>query len=173
MKALVIDYEIARFGAALIASTLRPSTPTRLGPLKLKELPQADLPNAEWVRIAPRMAGICGSDLATVHGQSSRWFETIVSFPFTPGHEVVADDPNGQRVVVEPVLGCVARGLSPLCTACADGRLGNCERITHGCLDAGLQTGFCCDTGGGCQPRCLRTQASCTPFLTISATQMQ
>ena len=149
MKALVVDYEIARFGAALVASTLRPSTPTRLGPLKLKELPQADLPNAEWVRIAPRMAGICGSDLATVHGQSSRWFETIVSFPFTPGHEVVADDPNGQRVVVEPVLGCVARGLSPLCTACADGRLGNCERITHGCLDAGLQTGFCCDTGGG------------------------
>ena len=149
MKALVIENNLPRFGASLIASTLRPSAATRLVPLKLKELSPADLPSPDWVRIAPRLAGICGSDLATVHGKSSRWFEPIVSFPFTPGHEVVANDPDGRRVVVEPVLGCVARGLSPVCTACAQGRLGNCERLTQGCVDAGLQSGFCCDTGGG------------------------
>jgi threonine dehydrogenase-like Zn-dependent dehydrogenase len=149
MKALVIENNLPRFGASLIASTLRPSAATRLAPLKLKELSPADLPSPDWVRIAPRLAGICGSDLATVHGKSSRWFEPIVSFPFTPGHEVVANDPDGRRVVVEPVLGCVARGLSPVCTACAQGRLGNCERLTQGCVDAGLQSGFCCDTGGG------------------------
>ncbi|MEX0768205.1 MAG: alcohol dehydrogenase catalytic domain-containing protein [Microthrixaceae bacterium] len=149
MKALVVEQDLARFGAALIANTLRPSSATRLGPLKLKDLSPLELPNADWVRIRPRLGGICGSDLATVHGRSSRWFEPIVSFPFTPGHEVVAEDPNGRRVVVEPVLGCAARGLNPLCIACSEGRLGNCERLTHGCVDAGLQTGFCCDTGGG------------------------
>ncbi len=29
------------------------------------------------------------------------------------------------------------------------GDLGNCERIAFGDLEPGLQTGFCCDTGGG------------------------
>ena len=36
-----------------------------------------------------------------------------------------------------------------MCAACADGRLGNCEHLAHGILEAGLQTGYCCDTGGG------------------------
>ena len=101
------------------------------------------------MRLSPRLSGICGSDLATIDGRSSRWFEPIVSFPFVPGHEVVADHPDGHRVVVEPVLGCVARGVEPLCPACSDGRLGNCGNLAHGNLEPGLQTGFCCDTGGG------------------------
>ena len=49
------------------------------------------LPADDWVRLRPRLAGICGSDLATVDGRASRYFEHIVSFPFVPGHEVVAD----------------------------------------------------------------------------------
>jgi threonine dehydrogenase-like Zn-dependent dehydrogenase len=52
-------------------------------------------------------------------------------------------------VVLEPVLGCVTRGINPPCPSCAAGNLGNCERLAFGTLDAGLQTGFCCDTGGG------------------------
>lgn len=149
MKALVIDRDLARFGAARLASSLRSGGGARVGPLQLDELDEPKLPGPDWVRLRPRLSGICGSDLATVDGRSSRWFEPIVSFPFTPGHEVVADDPDGGRVVVEPVLGCVARGLDPVCVACAQGRLGNCEHLTHGCVDAGLQTGYCCDTGGG------------------------
>jgi len=149
MKALVIDRDVARFGAARLASSLRAGGGARVGPLTLDEIDPPALPGPDWVRLLPRLSGICGSDLATVDGRSSRWFEPIVSFPFTPGHEVVADHPDGHRVVVEPVLGCVARGLDPVCAACADGRLGNCEHLTHGCVDAGLQTGYCCDTGGG------------------------
>ena len=38
---------------------------------------------------APLLSGICGSDLATLDGRSSRYFEDLVSFPFVPGHEVV------------------------------------------------------------------------------------
>lgn len=149
MKALVIDRDLARFGAARLASALRSGGGARVGPLQLDDLDEPHLPAPDWVRLRPRLSGICGSDLATVDGRSSRWFEPIVSFPFTPGHEVVADDPDGRRVVVEPVLGCVARGLDQVCTACAQGRLGNCEHLTQGCVDAGLQTGYCCDTGGG------------------------
>ncbi len=149
MKALVIDRDLPRFGAARLAGSLRPGSGARLGPLKLDDVDELELPGADWVRIAPRMSGICGSDLATVDGRSSLWFEPIVSFPFVPGHEVVADDPDGRRVVLEPVLGCVSRGIDPVCPACAQGRLGNCERLAHGCVDAGLQSGYCCDTGGG------------------------
>jgi threonine dehydrogenase-like Zn-dependent dehydrogenase len=96
-----------------------------------------------------RLAGICGSDLSTIDGRSSPWFEPVVSFPFVPGHEVVADDPDGRRVVVEPVLGCATRGIDPPCAACRAGRLGNCEHLAHGDLSPGLQTGYCCDAGGG------------------------
>jgi threonine dehydrogenase-like Zn-dependent dehydrogenase len=104
------------------------------------------------VYVKPRLAGICGSDLSTIDGTSSRYFEPIVSFPFVPGHEVVADrtgTDGGDRVVLEPVLGCVARNIDPVCAACARGDLGNCERIAFGDLEPGLQTGYCCDTGGG------------------------
>ncbi len=148
MKALRFERDVLRFGAARVASSLRPGAGSRFGPLELVDDVDPELPGPEWVRLTPRLSGICGSDLATVDGRSSQWFEPIVSFPFVPGHEVVADSPDG-RVILEPVLGCVTRGISPVCTACAEGRLGNCEHLDHGCLDAGLQSGFCCDTGGG------------------------
>ena len=72
-----------------------------------------------------------------------------MSFPFTPGHEVVADAEDGRRVVIEPVLHCAVRGVTPLCPACADGRTNRCERLVGGHIKPGLQTGFCHDTGGG------------------------
>src|SRR5205823_3142669 len=97
----------------------------------------------------PRLAGICGSDLATVDGRASRYFEPIVSFPFVPGHEVVGELDDGSRVVLEPVLGCAARGLEPVCDSCALGLTGGCERVAFGHLKPGLQTGYCADTGGG------------------------
>ncbi len=149
MKALTVDRDLLRFGSARLASAVRSGAGARLGPLRLRELDPPALPTHDWLRLRPRLSGICGSDLATVDGRSSRWFEPIVSFPFVPGHEVVATHPDGHRVVVEPVLGCVARGVDPLCPACADGRLGNCGNLAHGHLEPGLQTGYCCDTGGG------------------------
>jgi threonine dehydrogenase-like Zn-dependent dehydrogenase len=149
MKALRIDRKVARFASARVAGMLAPGAGAKWGPLELDDVSVPALPGPEWVHIRPRLAGICGSDLSTVDGVASRYFEPIVSFPFTPGHEVVADTADGRRVVVEPVLGCVTRGISPVCPSCARGDLGNCERLAFGRLEAGLQTGFCCDTGGG------------------------
>jgi threonine dehydrogenase-like Zn-dependent dehydrogenase len=84
-----------------------------------------------------------------VDGRSSRWFEPIVSFPFTPGHEVVGELDDGARVVIEPVLGCAARAIHPPCPGCATGATRHCHHLTGGHLQPGLQTGFCNDTGGG------------------------
>jgi threonine dehydrogenase-like Zn-dependent dehydrogenase len=132
-----------------LAAAVRPGRGAAHGPLSLSDIDPHDLPGPNWVRIRPRLAGICGSDLATMDGHSSRYFEGIVSFPFVPGHEVVADTADGTRVVLEPVLGCVTRNLNPVCPSCARGDLGNCERLAFGDLEPGLQSGFCCDTGGG------------------------
>ena len=60
------------------------------------------------------------------------------------------DDCRGYRVVIEPVLGCVARGIVPPLPGVRRGpRPGGCERVAFGHLAPGLQIGFCADTGGG------------------------
>jgi len=79
--------------------------------------------------------------------------------PFVMGHEVVGlitevgdavEGLNvGDRVVLRPALGCRARGIEPLCDVCADGQDALCRNVTRGDVSAGLQTGFCRDTGGG------------------------
>jgi threonine dehydrogenase-like Zn-dependent dehydrogenase len=149
VKALQFDRKVLRFAAAHVAGSVVPGSGATYGPLRLEDLDPPALPGPGWVRIRPRLAGICGSDLSTIDGAASRYFEPIVSFPFVPGHEVVADTDQDRRVVVEPVLGCVARGIDPPCAACGRGDLGNCERLAFGHLEPGLQSGFCADTGGG------------------------
>ncbi len=154
MKALVFSRKPVRYAAAVVAGRLAPGRGATVGPLALRDVDPPELPGPDWVRLRPRLSGICGSDLATIDGTSSRWFEPIVSFPFTPGHEVVGDldpEPDGtvRRAVVIPVLGCEVRGLDPPCPACAAGDVNHCERLAHGHLEPGLQTGFCESTGGG------------------------
>ena len=149
MKALQMERSVARFAAARVASGWKAGSGGRNGPLRLVDIEPPEPLGADWQVVRPRLAGICGSDLATVEGRSSRWFEPIVSFPFVPGHEVVGDAADGRRVVIEPVLHCLVRGIEPVCGACAAGRTNHCERLVGGHLQPGLQTGYCADTGGG------------------------
>ena len=149
MKALVFERSLPRFAAAKVAGALAPGRGAGPGPLKLKDVDVPEPPDGPWHRVRPRLAGICGSDLSTIDGASSRYFEPIVSFPFVPGHEVVGELDDGTRVVVEPVLHCAIRGIDPVCQPCAAGRTNRCERVAFGHLEPGLQTGFCEDTGGG------------------------
>jgi threonine dehydrogenase-like Zn-dependent dehydrogenase len=160
MKALVIERKLSRFLAARMASAFGSGRGAGLGPIRLTELGAPAVHAEGWHQVTPILSGICGSDLATVDGRSSRYFEQIVSFPFVLGHEMVgrlvsdavaADGsalPAGSRVVIQPVLGCAARGL-PLCEACLSEEVGRCQHLNQGHLHPGLQTGFCCDTGGG------------------------
>jgi threonine dehydrogenase-like Zn-dependent dehydrogenase len=149
MKALRFERSLPRFAAAKVVGMLAPGRGADVGPLHLVDDDAPALPGPDWVRVRPRLSGICGSDLATIDGASSRYFEPIVSFPFVPGHEVVGELDDGSRVVVIPVLHCAVRGIDPVCEWCATGQINRCERVAFGHIDAGLQTGFCADTGGG------------------------
>ncbi len=151
MKGLVFEHNLARFAASRLASVVGGSgRGAAVGPLHFTDVEPPELPGPRWHRVHPILAGICGSDLSTVDGRSSRYFEDVVSFPFVPGHEVVGTlDDTDARVVIEPVLGCLARGIVPPCAACSRGATGGCERVAFGHLAPGLQIGFCSDTGGG------------------------
>lgn len=150
MSRLVFSRKPARFAAARLAGTFMPGRGASVGPLSLEPDETLPLPSPEWLRLRPRLSGICGSDLALVDGTAAAYFDPIVSYPFTPGHEVVADVVGtDRRVVVVPVLSCVTRGVTPVCHACEGGHIHLCERVAFGHLEPGLQTGFCESTGGG------------------------
>jgi threonine dehydrogenase-like Zn-dependent dehydrogenase len=166
MRALLFERSVPRFAASRIVSAIAgPGAGSTVGPLRLTDVDPPELPGPDWYRVTPILSGICGSDLASIDGHSSRYFEDIVSFPFVPGHEIVGiidreGDPelpgsgfprlaDGTRVVVEPVIGCIPRGIDPPCDSCAKGLTGGCERVAFGHLSPGLQIGFCADTGGG------------------------
>ncbi len=132
-----------------------------VSPLRLVARPEPRLPGDGWTRVKPLLSGICGSDLGLLTGRNSPYLSAVISLPFTPGHEVVGvtlDDtpgtPKGTRVVVDPVLGCLPRATRP-CEHCA-GAAGDdaaqhsrCNHVTSGAVAAGIQTGYCADTGGG------------------------
>lgn len=129
---------------------------SRFSPLHLEEIPEPELPTPEWVRVKPLLSGVCGSDLGTLSSENSPYFSPITSPPFVLGHEVVgvvAEDnsgfSSGERVALEPALGCEARGIEPPCPYCAAGRYAQCINVTKGDVSPGIQTGFCHDTGGG------------------------
>ena len=129
---------------------------SRFSPLRLEEIPDPEPPTPEWVRVRPLLSGICGSDLGTLSSENSPYFSPITSPPFVLGHElvgVVAEDNGdlraGERVVLEPALGCASRGIDPPCPYCASGRHNLCLNVAKGTLAPGIQTGFCRDTGGG------------------------
>jgi len=154
MSRLVFSRKPARFAMARLAGAIMPGAGAAVGPLALEPDEQLPLPTPEWVRLRTRMAGICGSDLSLIDGTASAYFDPLVSYPFTPGHEIVAnvanaDGSTGRRVTVVPVLSCATRGISPVCGSCAAGHTNLCERGAYGHLSPGLQTGFCTDTGGG------------------------
>jgi threonine dehydrogenase-like Zn-dependent dehydrogenase len=167
VKALQVTRSAARFGLARVASAVAPATATRIGPLEYMSVDEPAVPGDGWVRLRPRMSGICGSDLALLEGRASTYFDPIVSFPFTPGHEVVADvldgSLGGRRAVVIPILTCAVRGIDPVCDMCTSGRQHLCERTAFGHLAPGLQCGFCADTGGGWGPEMVAHERQLVP----------
>ena len=123
MLALEYYYSIPRY---LLAKTLSTLFPRRffswVTPLRLREIPFTK-PRPDWVVLRPRLCGLCGSDLNLLRGEESYLLEPYASFPCILGHEVVAEVVEapahsgfapGERVAVEPLLACKARGGGPL-----------------------------------------------------------
>jgi threonine dehydrogenase-like Zn-dependent dehydrogenase len=163
LQALVYRKSIPRYLLMRAGSKRIKSLETsRFSPLQLEGVPDPVLPTPEWVRVKPLLSGICGSDLGTLSSENSPYFSPITSPPFVMGHEVVAEVVQdnsgfraGERVVIEPALGCAVRGIEPPCPYCASGRRALCLNVTRGDISPGIQTGFCRDTGGGWSRRAL------------------
>jgi threonine dehydrogenase-like Zn-dependent dehydrogenase len=132
-------------------------------PCALLDVDDARPLRPDWVVLRPRLTGICGSDAKQVlldfEGDTDSALSGLCSFPQVLGHEVVADvvelGPGargvdvGQRVVLDPWLTCVTRGIDPVCPACRDGDLSLCWSFTTGDISPGLHTGVARDATGG------------------------
>lgn len=149
MKALRVGRKPTKFALARLVSSVSPATAARVGPLELVRGDPPELPGPAWQRVRPLLTGICGSDLSTVEGHASTYFDDWISFPFVPGHEVVGMLDDGTRVALEPVLGHEARGARPPFEGAAPGDGDDYAHLVTGPLEPGIQVGFCCSTGGG------------------------
>lgn len=152
MRALQIDKKLGKIAMARMLSALSPGVAARLGPLEMVTIDPPELPADGWHRIHTHLAGICGSDLSTVEGHASPYFDDWVSFPFVPGHEVVGHLDDGTRVVIEPVLGHGARGFPLPFEGAAPGDGNDYAHLVTGLLEPGIQIGFCNSTCGGWAP---------------------
>ena len=146
MRALVFDLSIAKYllGKAVGGRVRR----VYYGPgtcFALRETPAPEPPSDDWVVLAPRLTGFCGSDLSTIFFKMSPVMSAVSlasGESAVLGHEVLADVVSvgsgargrvkeGDRVVVDPVLGCDASGEVP-CTRCAVGEYATCHRFGTG-----------------------------------------
>ena len=149
MRALRIDRSVPRFALARVTSSFSAARAVKMSALKHVSMDLPPCPGDEWHVLHPSLTGICGSDLSLVEGHASPYFEDWVSFPFVPGHEIVGRLEDGTRVVVEPVLGHAARGHTPPHAGAAPGDGDDYAHLALPPLEPGIQTGFCCSTGGG------------------------
>jgi threonine dehydrogenase-like Zn-dependent dehydrogenase len=133
-------------------------------PMRMEELDQPVPTRPGWVMARTRLTGICGSDAKQVFGDFGDDYTDSAlnghfTFPTVLGHEVVAEIAEvgdgvtslevGQRVVLNPWLSCVPRGIDPLCGACRDGDYSLCWHFLDGPLAAGIHTGTSKDAPGG------------------------
>ena len=160
MRALEYKFSLPNYVAVRTADRLPLGMIGRGSIPGLREIAPASkpLPGPNWVRIAPTLTGICGSDISTLLNRSSAALVPFSSFPMVPGHEIVGrvrevgdqvrDLTVDQRVVVMPVISCQIRGLEP-CDSCARGESGTCTNTTEGDFSAGMLIGYCRDLAGG------------------------
>jgi threonine dehydrogenase-like Zn-dependent dehydrogenase len=129
-------------------------------PASLAELPEPVLPGPSWARIGVSTGGICGSDLHLfAHNTGpSPTLASLGAFPFVLGHEtagrvIEAGDEcpveAGTRVVIDPCIPCLPRGIDPPCANCARGWTSSCLNLDSRIVSSGRSLGYTQDLGGG------------------------
>lgn len=129
-------------------------------PVSVVDKDPRPLPGPAWARVAVRAGGICGSDLHLFSPTTGPTPLLIpyVALPMELGHEIagiVAEAgpdcplPVGTRVAVDPVLGCLARGIEPLCPSCRAGATASCHQLGSHRTAAGFMLGYTNELGGG------------------------
>ncbi len=138
MRGVVFDVSIPRYllgkSAGRVSDAFLFGRPSGVS---LRELPEPPLPGPRWVRLETVLAGICGSDIGNLGYNASPAMEPFGSFPAVIGHEILARVVElgsevrglelGQRVVVDPMISCAARGRTVWCRSCAEGLASTCE----------------------------------------------
>ncbi|MED4082637.1 zinc-binding dehydrogenase [Halalkalibacterium halodurans] len=160
MKAIQFDLSIPKYALSKAMGKMNSSlyVESPFSCLQLRDVEKPALPNDHWVEIKVKYGGICGSDLNLIFLNDSPATSPFVSFPFTLGHEMVGTISKarksvtnlqvGQRVVIDPLLSCEVRGITPVCPECANGNYNLCHHMNDGNIAPGLLTGTCKDTGG-------------------------
>jgi threonine dehydrogenase-like Zn-dependent dehydrogenase len=164
MRALIVENSLPRLAATKILSTLSPRAfvgPT--SPMQLREIPDPALPAPDWAVAKTRVCGLCGSDYKQVfmNGSIDNPMTAMISWPQVLGHEVVGEICQvgsevktrriGDRVVLNPWLSCVPRGLPP-CRFCEDGQLAQCLGFGRGVAEPGIHSGNSSTATGGFAP---------------------
>ncbi len=176
MRALVFDHRLPRLATTRALGLFTAGAyvgPT--APLQLRRIPDPVVPAADWVVIRTHLCGICGSDSKQVflNGASDNPMTALISFPQVLGHEVVGTIERvgpgvtrrriGERVVLNPWLSCIPRGL-PLCDWCQRGEFAQCLNFTNGSIDAGLHHGNSVQATGGFAKFVPAHESQCIPI---------
>jgi len=152
MKALVFRNDRARQAATKLAGFVSPKAFVGpYAPVQLEDVTEPVPPAPDWVVCDTILSGLCGSDTKQIFldGARDNPLTAIISFPHVLGHEAVGRRRDtGQRVVLNPWLSCVPRGIDPPCPACAEGRFPQCRNFTHGLLPPSLHIGNCAGAAG-------------------------
>lgn len=176
MQALVFENSLPRQVVTKVLSAFTPKAFVGpLAPIGLKEIPEPRLPAEDWVVVKTNLCGLCGSDYKQVflNGTRDNPMTAMVSFPQVLGHEVVGriervgravtERKVGDRVVLNPWLSCVTRGLEP-CSWCRAGELAQCLNFRHGRVTPGIHHGNSSDATGGFAPLLPAHESQCIPI---------
>jgi len=173
MQAVVYNVSAPRWLACKVAGLFSHRVyGSRFSGLRLREVPEPPTPPSGWVKLQTIYGGVCGTDLALIaqRNHPATILQQYASFPAVLGHENVAriveigpdvtDWQVGDRVVVDPALGCAGRGVHPLCANCANGL-----------------TSICAAAGNDLPPRALlglnqQTLGSWAPFFSAHQSQL-
>lgn len=161
---------------------LRQSAPFgRFGTVSLGDRAEPTLPGPDWVLLDVLGCGLCGTDVSVAAYGFSLTLEPFSSFPAVLGHEILArvveagtaagDVEVGQRVAVDPMIGCAVRGHPEPCGACEAGQPPLCARsgdpgsieIDGRPLRRGTALGFHADLPGGFTSRIVAHRSQVFP----------
>jgi len=176
MKALVFDLSIPKYLVARAAGPKRKRLHYGRGTcFSLRDVAAPTPPDRSFALIAPKLVGVCGTDLATIFFKLSPALSAVSSSPAIAGHETFAElvsPPSaprdamgrpireGSRIVIEPFVSCAARGLAPeqACASCKNDHWSTCERAGTG-PRRGVMLGAGIELPGGFAERSIAHQS--------------
>ncbi|MEZ5502367.1 MAG: zinc-binding dehydrogenase [Halioglobus sp.] len=161
MQALITTNNPLRLAATKLLSYASPKAFVGWqSPMQLQQIPNPNLPAPDWLVAKTRLCGLCGSDYKQVfmNGRIDNPMTSMISWPQVLGHEVVAEVTRvgdkvsahrvGERVLLNPWLSCVTRGLPP-CEFCQQGKLAQCLNFGKGHIERGIHHGNSASATGG------------------------